>query len=111
MPGGSQLPLTHVPPPRLVNGSAPTQVPEPPDGGGGGGFDGGYQLPFEHVPPPRLRNGSDVLQPVDGGGAGFAGGAGAGVPIDGAGDTGIPGGYQLPFAHVPPPRLMNGSDV
>ena len=88
--GGSQLPLTQVPPPRLTNGSGVVQplgvgVGVTLGGGGAGvgvgaGVVGGSQLPLTQVPPPSDTNGfGGMVQPV---------GVGVGVGV-GAGATGV----------------------
>ena len=105
IPGGNQLPLQHVPPPRATNGSLVAQ-PTPVvlvltvgvDGGGAGAgagavtvqiIPGGSQPPSQHVPPPSATNGSLVAHaPVEVGGGG--------------------GGCHVPLTHVHP---SPGDDV
>ena len=118
IPGGNQLPLTQVPPPRLTNGLG---VEHPVVGVGvvllpGTGMPGGNQLPLTQVPPPRETNGSRIAQlrfrlgvgvsPSPGRVPGLLGVVGAGIETPGGV---MPGGYQLPFEHVPPPSETNGS--
>jgi hypothetical protein len=67
MPGGSQPPFEHVPPPSAANGSG---VLQPPVGAGApdpvdGAKPGGNHCPFEQMPPPSDANGSTPVHPEE----------------------------------------------